>query len=184
MSESDFDDKTIASLIRKGDREAFSSFFNKYKSDVYYYSLRYFGDTDEAEELVQSVFVSIWEHRRYIDKKMSLKNYLYRSVINAIYNSLRRRAIRRAYLIKELKRPEGVTNPYDQIFCNDLEERLDQVINSLPPQQKRIMECRRIEGLSLKETALRLNLSIRTVETQIYRINKTLKKIFRSELNY
>lgn len=179
-----YDDKSIAALIRKGDREAFSSFFNKYKSDVYYYSLKYLGDADESEELVQSVFVSIWEHRRYIDKKMSLKNYLYRSVVNSIYNSLRARAVRRAYLIKELKKPEGITDPYDQIFCNDLEEKLDQIICSLPQQQKLILECRRNEGLSIKEIALKLNLSVRTVENHIYRINKVLRKSFRSEMNF
>ncbi len=176
------DDETLASGIRKGDREAFALFFNKYRRVVYYYSLKYLGDPDESEELVQSVFVSIWEHRRLIDKKKSLKNYLYRSVVNAIYNSLKKRAVRRAYMIKEISKPEGSSDPYVQIFDNDLRDKLDNIIGLLPPQQQKILNYRRLEGLSSEEIALKLNISVRTVENQIYRATKLLKDIFRSEV--
>ena len=176
------DDDTLASGIRKGDREAFALFFNKYRRVVYYYSLKYLGDPDESEELVQSVFVSIWEHRRLIDKKKSLKNYLYRSGVNAIYNSLKKRAVRRAYMIKEISKPEGSSDPYVQIFDNDLRDKLDNIIGLLPPQQQKILNYRRLEGLSSEEIALKLNISVRTVENQIYRATKLLKDIFRSEV--
>ncbi len=176
------DDDTLASGIRKGDREAFALFFNKYRRVVYYYSLKYLGDPDESEELVQSVFVSIWEHRSLIDKKKSLKNYLYRSVVNAIYNSLKKRAVRRAYMIKEISKPEGSSDPYVQIFDNDLRDKLDNIIGLLPPQQQKILNYRRLEGLSSEEIALKLNISVRTVENQIYRATKLLKDIFRSEV--
>ncbi len=176
------DDETLASGIRKGDREAFALFFNKYRRVVYYYSLKYLGDRDESDELVQSVFVSLWEHRRLIDKKKSLKNYLYRSVVNAIYNSLKKRAVRRAYLIREISKPEGSSDPYVQIFDNDLRDKLDNIIGLLPPQQQKILNYRRLEGLSSEEIALKLNISVRTVENQIYRATKLLKDIFRSEV--
>jgi RNA polymerase sigma-70 factor, ECF subfamily len=182
MSEDLAEDKTITSRIIKGDREAFSIFFNKYRSRVYYFSFKYLGDPDEAEEIVQSVFVSIWEHRRYIDKKKSLKNYLYRSVVNLIYNFLKKKAIRRAYMINELKKPEGASDPYEQIFSNDFEDRLDQIICSLPLQQQKIMNYRRHQGLSIKEIAQKLDVSERTVENQIYRVNILLKSSFRSEM--
>jgi len=183
MSEDLAEDRTIASRIKKGDREAFSIFFNKYRKRVYDFSIKYLEDPDESAETVQSVFVGIWEHRHFIDKEKSLKNYLYRSVVNSIYNSLKKRAIRRAYLISELKKPEGASDPYDKIFYNELEEKLDQIISTLPIQQQRIFNCRRHEGLSLKEIAQKLNLSVRTVENQVYRVNKLLKKSFRSEMN-
>ena len=176
------DDETLASGILKGNREAFALFFNKYRRVVYYYSLKYLGDPDESEELVQSVFVSIWEHRRLIDKKKSLKNYLYRSVVNAIYNTLKKRAVRRAYIIKEISKPEGSSDPYVQIFDNDLRDKLDNIIGLLPPQQQKILNYRRLEGLSSEEIALKLNISVRTVENQIYRATKLLKDIFRSEV--
>ncbi|HBC78774.1 MAG TPA: hypothetical protein DCZ51_09090 [Bacteroidales bacterium] len=182
MSEDLAEDKTITSRIKKGDREAFSIFFNKYRSRVYYFSLKYLGEPDEAEELVQSVFVSIWEHRRLIDKNKSLKNYLYRSVVNSIYNFLKKKAIRRAYIIDELKKPEGTLDPYEKIFSKDFEERFDQIIYTLPLQQQMIMNYRRHQGLSIKEIAQKLNISERTVENQIYRVNILLKSNFRSEM--
>ncbi len=176
------EDDTLASRIRKGDREAFSLFFNKYRRLVYYFSLKYLSDPDESEELVQSVFVSIWEHRLMIDRKKSLKNYLYRSVVNAIYNSLRKRAIRRAYMINEISKPEGASDPYVQIFDNDLREKLDNILRYLPLQQQKILNYRRLEGLSSEEIAQKLNISVRTVDNQIYRATRLLKNIFRSEV--
>jgi RNA polymerase sigma-70 factor (ECF subfamily) len=177
------EDDALASGIRKGDRDAFSLFFNKYRRTVYYFSLKYLGDRDEAEEVVQSVFVSIWEHRRLIDKKKSLKNYLYRAVVNAIYNSLKKRAVRRAYMIKEISKPEGASDPYARIFDNDFKDKLDNIIRYLPPQQQKIINYRRLEGLSSEEIAQKLNISVRTVDNQIYRATRLLKDIFRSEVN-
>ncbi len=182
MTENLPEDIVLASGIIKSDREAFSLFFEKYRRIVYYFSLKYLSDPDESEELVQTVFVSIWEHRRLIDKKKSLKNYLYRSVINAIYNSLKKRAIRRAYMINEITKPEGAADPYVQIFDNDLREKLDNIISYLPPQQQKILNYRRLEGLSSEEIAQKLKISVRTVENQIYRATKLLKDIFRSEV--
>ena len=182
MTENLPDDIILASGIRKGDREAFSVFFKKYRRVVYCFSLKYLGDRDESEEMVQSVFVSIWEHRRLIDKKKSLKNYLYRSVVNAIYNSLKKRAIRRAYMIREIAKPEGATDPYAQIFDDDLRERLDNIISYLPPQQQKILNYRRHEEMSSEDIARKLKISVRTVENQIYRATKLLKDIFRSEV--
>jgi len=182
ISENMPEDNVLASGIRKGNREAFSLFFNKYRRLVYYFSLKYLSDPDESEELVQSVFVSIWEHRLMIDRKKSLKNYLYRSVVNAVYNSLRKRAIRRAYMINEISKPEGASDPYVQIFDNDLRDKLDNIISYLPLQQQKILNYRRLEGLSSEEIAQKLNISVRTVDNQIYRATRLLKNIFRSEV--
>lgn len=184
MSTSLPDDTTLASGIRRGDSVAFSMFFNKYKRIVYYYSLKYLDDPDESEELVQSVFVSIWEHRRVIDKNKSLKSYLFRSVVNAVYNSLKNRAMRRAFLVREMAKPEGISDPYDNIFYNDYHEKLENIIKFLPPQQRLILDFRRKEGLSSEEIARKLNITVRTVENQIYRATRTLRKIFQKETKH
>jgi RNA polymerase sigma-70 factor (ECF subfamily) len=100
---------------------------------------------------------------------------------NAVFNALRKRAIRRAYLIKGISNPESVTDPYVQIFNNDLKDRLDDMISYLPPKQQLILNYRRQEGLSSEEIAKKLNLSVRTVDNQIYKATKRLKDFFRSE---
>jgi RNA polymerase sigma-70 factor (ECF subfamily) len=176
------DDTVLAARIRNSNREAFGLLYNRYRKIIYFFSLKYLSEASDAEEIVQTVFVSIWEHRDQIDEKKPIKNYIFRIAVNFIYNALRKKAIRRKYMIREMEKPEGSSNPYEQIFFNDLDERIGEVINTLPPQQQKIFSYRHFEGLSHEEIAERLDISVRTVENQIYRVNKILKKEFRSEM--
>ena len=175
------DDSLLASGIKNNSREAFGTLYNRYSKVLYYFSLKYLGDTIEAEESVQIVFISLWEHRKMIDENKSLKNYIYRIAVNTIYNMLKKRAVRRRYMIAELQKPEGMSNPYDQIFFKDMEEKIDRIVVNLPSQQQKIFNLRRSEGLSQDEIAKRLDISVRTVENQIYRVNRILKEVFRAD---
>jgi RNA polymerase sigma-70 factor, ECF subfamily len=177
------DDNSLASRIRDDSLDAFELLYNRYKKKLYYFSLRYLEDPAEAEELVQTVFVSIWEHRKTLDDTRSIKNYLLKSAVNYIYNYLKKKAIKRRYLEQELQKHEGSTNQtYDHIFYKDLEKRIDAIITSLPSQQQKIFNLSRFEGLAHEEIAKKLELSIRTVENQIYRVTRVLKKHLKEEL--
>lgn len=175
------DDSLLASGIKNNSREAFGTLYNRYSKVLYYFSLKYLGDSTEAEELVQTVFVSIWENRRMIDESKCFRNYIYRTAVNTIYNILRKRAVRRKFLISQLQKPEGSLNPYEQIFFNDLDSKLESVIGNLPPQQQKIYNFNRKEGLSHEEIAKRMNISVRTVENHLYRVNRLLKEVFSSQ---
>lgn len=181
MINNQVDDSVLAARIRNSNQEAFGLLYKRYKKIIYFFSLKYLVDPSEAEELVQVVFISIWEHRAQIDETKSIKNYIYRSAINHIYNLLKKKAVRRKYMLKEMEKPEGFSNPYEQIFYKDLDDKIGEIISTLPPQQQKIFNFRRIEGLTHEEIANKLELSIRTVENQIYRVNKILKKSFNSE---
>jgi RNA polymerase sigma-70 factor, ECF subfamily len=177
------DDNILASRIRNDNLEAFELLFNRYNKKLYYFSLRYLEDTDDAEELVQVVFISVWEHRKMLEHDKSIKNYIYKSAINYIYNYLKKKAIRRRYVEQELKKPERSANQtYDQIFYKDLEKRIDVIVTSLPPHQQKIFNLSRHEGLSYEEIAKKLELSVRTVENQIYRVIKVIKNHLKSEM--
>lgn len=157
--------------------EAFEQLFHRYKKKLYYFSLKYIDDTFDAEELVQTVFINLWEHRKSLDESRSVKNYLYKSAVNLIYNNLKRKAVRRNYVNQELSKPEKCVNQtYEQIFYNELEKKIDNILLSLPPQQQKIINFSRFDGLSHEEIAKKLELSVRTVENQIYRATKVLKK--------
>jgi len=83
----------------------------------------------------------------------------------------------------ELLKPERSANQtFDQIFYMDLEKRIDIIIGSLPPQQQKIFNLSRYQGLSHEEIAKKLELSVRTVENQIYRVIKVIKKHLKSEM--
>lgn len=175
-------DNILAARIKNSNREAFGLLYKRYRKIIYFFSLRFLRDPADAEEIVQIVFVSIWEHRYQIDEKKNIKSYIYRIAVNFIYNSLKKKAIRNKYIENELQKSESYLNPYDEIFYNDLDERIGAVISTLPPQQQKIFSFRHFEGLSHEEIAHRLDISVRTVENQIYRVNMVLKERFRSEI--
>ena len=177
------DDNFLASGIRNDNLKAFELLFHRYKKKLYYFSLRYLKDVAEAEEIVQIVFINIWEHRKTLDETLSVKSYIYRSAVNNIYNCLKKRAIRQNYIDRELQNQERSANQtYEHIYYKDLKKTISNIISSLPPQQQKIFQLSRIEGLSHEEIAGKLDLSIRTVENQIYRVTKVIKKQLKKEL--
>ncbi len=139
--------------------------------------MKYLQNSSEAEDLVQIVFISLWEHRKSLDEQQSIKNYIYRSVINHIYNIFKKRAIRSKYIEYEFNRLEHFSNPtYDMVLYHDLEKNIDEIISTLPKQQQRIFILSRSKNYSHEEIAQKMELSVRTVENQIYRTLKVIRK--------
>lgn len=173
-------DNILAGRIRDGDIGAFKLLYDRYSKKLYYFSLKYLHNTYEAEELVQSIFVSIWEHRKSLDASRSLKNYIYRSAVNYIYNYMKKRAIRERYIETEIQNGELHSNQtYEQIHLHDLEKFISFIVEALPSQQQKIFQLSRFDGLSHKEIAVKLNLSVRTVENSIYRALKLIREMLK-----
>jgi RNA polymerase sigma-70 factor (ECF subfamily) len=183
MDSSQINDNVLVSGIKKDSQEAFRQLYNRYKRIIYYFSLKYLGNPEESEEVVQVVFISLWQHRRMLDENKTIKSYIYRSAVNCIYNSLKKKAVRRKFMLSELQKPESSSNPYEDIFYRDLDERIDMIISSLPASQQRIFNLSRSGGLTSTEIAEKLQISIRTVENQLYRAKKILKEAFKTEFN-
>ena len=169
-------DNILVIRIRKHDKDAFRLLFNRYNKKVYYFSLKYLRDNEEAEELVQSVFIKIWEYRESLDEAYSKKSYNNKSAVNYIYNYLKKKAIHARFIESEINKGEIQSNlTYEQVFFHDLESSINAFVETLPPQQQKIFLLSRYEGLSYNEIAKKLDLSVRTVENQMYRALKILK---------
>lgn len=169
-------DNLLVTKIQNNDKEAFKLLYNRYNKKIYYFSLKYLGINVEAEELVQSVFISVWENRESLDANGSVRNYIYKSAVNYIYNYLKKKAIRARFIESEISKGEIHSNlTYEQVFFHDLERSLNEVVENLPSQQQKIFQLSRYEGLTTKEIAEKLNLSERTVENQIYRSLKVIR---------
>jgi len=181
--ENSISDNLLTIRIREGSNDAFKLLYYRYSKKLYYFSLRFLCSNVEAEELVQYVFISVWEHRESLNANLSVKNYIYRSAVNYIYNYLKKKAIRTRFLESEFERNEVTSNStYEQIFFHDLEQSIIEVVNNLPPQQQQIFSLSRFEGLSHEEIAAKLNLSVRSVENQIYRALKVVKDKLKGNL--
>jgi RNA polymerase sigma-70 factor (ECF subfamily) len=171
-------DNLLVTRIRQNDKDAFRLLYNRYSKKIYFFSIKYLGNNVEAEELVQSVFINVWENRESLDATNSVKSYIYKAAVNYIYNYLKKRTIHARYIESQMHRDEVHNNHTDdQVLFNDLERSLNSVIGTLPSQQQKIFQLNHNEGLTHKEIAMRLDLSVRTVENQMYRAQKTIRTI-------
>jgi len=176
MGDTDFQEERWVVELKNDSQVAFEKLFNKYKKKLYYFALSYLDDNVEAEEVVQSVFVRLWENRSTLDETMSVKGFIYKSTVNACYNSLKKKAVRNRYFEYELiALDEKTDKSYDEIFYKDLKRQIDSILAALPLRQQEIFNLSRFEGLSHADIATKLNLSVRTVENQIYRAIKIIK---------
>ena len=169
------DHELIASL-KEGNRQAFSVLYRRYAADAGKIALKYFKSKDLSEEIVQEVFIRIWENRASLDEEAAFGNYLYTLTKNLVLNKIRKFFNEKkylSYLSKQINMSHNKTE--DVIIFSDLERFSNQLIESLPPQRKRIFKMSREDKMSNQEIANSLGLSKRTVENQITRAMKYLK---------
>lgn len=184
MSENDHvNDNILVTKILQNDEEAFKALYNRYSKKIYFFSLKYLGNNVEAEELVQSVFINVWENRESLDATNSIKNYIYKAAVNYIYNYLRKKAIRARFIESEINKGEIISNlTYEQIYFHDTKRLVSSIVETLPSQQQKIFQLSRNKGLTNKEIANKLDLSVRTIENQIYRARKIIEDALKGEI--
>ncbi len=151
--------------------------FRDYYKPLVRYGTTFLKDSDEAEDVVQQVFVSLWEKRTQQDIHTSIRAVLYKSVQNACLNKIKHLKIRNNYA-EELKATAAYENSSDPAQVNELNERIRMAMETMPEQCGRIFKMSRFEQLRYQEIADQLGLSVKTVENQM---GKALK-IVREEL--
>jgi len=177
----DNDDRQLASRLRLGDKKAFEEIFRRYKEKIYYFAIRYYNSAEDAENVVQDVFVKLWDERDRVKEDLSLNNYIYTIAKNHLFNIQRKKINEKAYrdyIVGHLVQNPNLEN---ELIYADLKAEIDKIIAELPAQRKKVFIMVNMEGLSNKEVALKLNLSIRTIEVHkslaLQTIRKALKKI-------
>jgi len=169
-------DKDLISRFKSGDMAAFKKIYDSFSKPLYRFALSYMKDSFEAEEIVQDVFLKLWEKRDEIDEQKSFKSYLYRITVNKIFNELKHRVVKRKY-DQHLLNIDQVSEetPESSLQFQELNNKLEHILSKLPEQQRNIFIMSRWQGLSNAEIAQNLSLSARTVENQIYRAAKFIK---------
>ena len=175
-------DYELVERLQEGNVEAFDLFYEKYSGKLYSFSLKYLRSTDEAEELVQSVFLKIWENRKHIDKELSFKSYLFTIAYNDICKLFRKRSYLQKFIGDTLYENRfSSTETEDKIDFQSVLSRVDQIVEKLPERQKNIFRKSRHEGKSSKEIAEELSLSPGTVDNYISEALKLIRKRLPSE---
>lgn len=176
----------LLSALRQDNKEAFSLLFQKYYTDLVLFCGSFVRDKSSCEDIVQSIFLKLWNDRRSIRIETSLKSYLLRAVRNSCFDEFRHLEIVRQY---ESDPDHSVLDCYDTdnyILYSDLSAHLQQALDQLPAAYREAFEMNRFEGLKYREIAEKLNVSERTVEVRVGKaleiLRKQLKEFFQIAL--
>ena len=166
----------IFERIRSNDIKAFEELFHIFYGPLCSYALRFLSQSEEAEEVVQDIFVKLWEKRNEIHIDASVQNYLFRSVRNQCLNLIQHQKIKSQYAEKMMKQSKTETGFSAWFVEPDLARNIETAIDSMPEKRKEIFRLSREDGLKYKEIAEKLNISVKTVEAQMGLALKYLRK--------
>ncbi|NAY91427.1 RNA polymerase sigma-70 factor [Muricauda sp. JGD-17] len=161
-------EKALIAQVAKGNELAFKQVFDQYRAIVYTLALRMLKSRTLAEEMVQEVFIKIWEKREGLDQVDNFKGYLYRIAKNRVFDEFKR--IAREAISDEVpdeNRLASSNNTDYPIRKEQLDSLLEQTLDKLPEQQQYIFKLSREEGLTYREIAEIVNLSPFTVKTHM-----------------
>ena len=154
--------------------------FKEYFAPLTYYANKFLPDIETAREIVHDVFINVWDKRESIDHSKSIKSYLYTSVHNRCLNFIRdnKKFDRGEYLL-ENRDFNYNWQESDSLIEAEIKAKINEVLGMLPEKCREVFVLNRFEGKKYQEIADELDISIKTVETQM---SKALK-IFRENMD-
>lgn len=170
------EEKELILLLKQGSKEAFTTLYKQYWKQVYNFSRLYLTNQSAAEEVVQEVFIKIWETREFIREEDHFKGLLFIITRNLVFNQHRKSLNEDFYKVTVLAAMEETYDVEEEIDAKNLREYIDMLIVELPLRRREIFNLSRKEHKSYKEIALQLNISEKTVEHQISEALKYLRK--------
>lgn len=171
-------------MLQNDDRVAFYIIYERYSKRLYGFVLRYIKQEADAEEIVQEVFLKIWEARNRIDVFSSFESFLFTIAYNTTIGLLRKRVTERKYLdyLKTLQQPDESPGGDQEVHFRELNENVHILLNRLTPRQKEIFLLSREEGLSHEEIAGKLQISVNTVKKHMVNTLAFLKSHIGTDL--
>ncbi|WP_353125512.1 RNA polymerase sigma-70 factor [Parapedobacter pyrenivorans] len=166
--------KSENNLVYSGHESAFEEAFKNNFKALHAYSHTMLQDEDVAEEIVQTVFLKLWENRERMAIHTSLRAYLYRSVYNESLNYLKHQKVQRKYMAEAMvdykqRQADDVTAD------NELRRQLQAALKQLPEKCRTVFQLSRFEELRYQEIADRLGISLKTVEAHMGKALKLLR---------
>ena len=176
------DERKHVKLLKKGDIKAFDDLFAMYSKKVYHFAFSFLKNKEDAEEIVQEVFLRVWEKRKTIKEYYSFKSFLFSISYNLIMDHFR----------SKMKDPEFIEflsanakvidiSSEENINYESLKEHYLNIVEKLPPKRKAIFKMNRFEGLSYKEISEQLQVSVNTIENHMAAALKFIRQNIEKE---
>lgn len=175
-------DRVWAAAIRAGDASAFEALFRAYKNDLVAFVTSIVNSRETAQEIVQDLFLRIWQQRELWEVSGAVNTYLFRAARNRAINHLRHQRIETRFQerITQGSRadlhgsPPGPTD--ERAHVSDMAAAVERAVNDLPDRCREVFRLRRYHHLSNAETAAVLDIAVSTVEVQMTRAISFLRK--------
>lgn len=171
-------EKELVKNLKKGNVHSFDEVFKSFNKRIYFFSLSYLKSKEEAEGIVQEVFLSLWKNRATLKIQSDFQAYLFSITFNVIKKRFRKLDRERKHLeayslsVSLKENASEAETAYEQ-----LNAILTRSLEQLPPRQKEVFLLSKQEGLTAMEIAEKLELSKRTVENHLFRAKTFLKNI-------
>lgn len=186
MKEKKISDLVLIEQFRNGSMEAYEELVARYESKVYNLAMRFTRNQEDAEEVLQDVFTTIYQKLEGFQGKSAFSSWLYRIIVNAAFMKLRKRRQSNTIYIEDLspqtrqitiEKDNTPGQRVDLLSMNrELRETLEGAINRLPDQYRAVFVLRDVDGLSNQEVGEILDLSIPAVKSRLHRSRLMLRK--------
>ena len=171
-------DETLVKRFISGDIKAFDDIYStfNYKLQKFIFSL--VKTESDTEDILQEVFVKIWEHREKLRNNASFDTYLFTTAYNTTISFLRKKAKNIQYVeyLKSVQIEIDEFNYIDGINKEEVGEQINLLVEKMPSRQREVFKMKHFQNYSYKEIAQALNISTNTVENHIVKAHKYLKK--------
>jgi RNA polymerase sigma factor (sigma-70 family) len=161
--------------IKRGDAFAFEQAFVKHRDKVYFYFIKKTSSAEDAKDLLQITFLKLWQYRHSLSEEYLLEQHLFQIARTVFIDHMRRqnKLAKVQRTVEEIKRPFIYTS--DEF---DLQSHLKEVLSCMPELRKKVFELNRLQGYSYKEIAELLSISVKSVDNNLTKALRQLRKVF------
>jgi len=174
-----YDENHLITLLQKQDQLAYTEIYTRFWPILFRHARRMLQDDDEATDIVQDIFVKLWERSSSLSMSGTLSGYLYSATKNRVIDRINRHKLEKRYLdsLEDfLNIGETITD--DTILASELALRIEQEVSKLPKKMQRILRMRQEAAHSYKEIAKTVGTSEGNVKKQLYNAMKLLRSKF------
>lgn len=177
-------DKELVVLVHSQPLEAFRLIYQRYWDPLFNIAFKRLQDAEEARDIVQEVFVTVWDQRSQLQPRESLLPYLQVILRNRIFNLFARNEVKLRYIVEtQWQATFAHNNAAQQLTLKELQHIVNDAIAQLPPRMQEIFLLNREEQLSPAEIAEHLSLSVQTVKNQLHRATEKMREHLRSKVD-
>nr|WP_315151106.1 RNA polymerase sigma-70 factor [uncultured Flavobacterium sp.] len=177
-------DTDIINRLRSGDKQALTELYNEFWQMLFVASFNIIKDKELCEDIIQDIFMNIWNNREKLEINISLKGYLYACARYQVFNQLRKNKDKmHVEFLDDLDKRFQHSTPETQLMHEELVQQLSAIIDTLPEKCQLVYKLSREEQLSHKEIAARLDISTKTVENHITKALQVIRLSMGSSAN-